>query len=151
MAKVSVVFILIVAGLALAGYLLKFIWVGLLPVLLAILVSTVLYPISAWLRSRDSALARGGKHLARPHHHLLRRLCRHGPVVTSQSQTLIDQAEDGINQITEMVEKSPSISKVTSYSPYSRTSSSLPRAKPLPSPPALSPVSRWPAPSSWPR
>lgn len=43
MAKVSVVFILIVAGLALAGYLLKFIWVGLLPVLLAILVSTVLY------------------------------------------------------------------------------------------------------------
>ena len=52
MAKVSVVFILIVAGLALAGYLLKFIWVGLLPVLLAILVSTVLYPISAWLRSK---------------------------------------------------------------------------------------------------
>ena len=52
MAKVSVVFILIVAGLALAGYLLKFIWVGLLPVLLAVLVSTVLYPISAWLRSK---------------------------------------------------------------------------------------------------
>ncbi len=55
MAKVSVIFILIVAGLALAGYLLKFIWVGLLPVLLAVLVSTVLYPISAWLRSPASA------------------------------------------------------------------------------------------------
>ncbi|MCG7458572.1 AI-2E family transporter [Corynebacterium tuberculostearicum] len=108
MAKISVVFILIVAGLALAGYLLKFIWVGLLPVLLAILVSTVLYPISAWLRSKGfpRSLAAVSTLLG-----LIIVFCgvfaAMAPVVTSQSQTLIDQAEDGINQITEMVEKSP--------------------------------------------
>ena len=108
MAKVSVVFILIVAGLALAGYLLKFIWVGLLPVLLAILVSTVLYPISAWLRSKGfpRSLAAVSTLLG-----LIIVFCgvfaAMAPVVTSQSQTLINQAEDGINQLTEMVEKSP--------------------------------------------
>ena len=108
MAKISVVFILIVAGLALAGYLLKFIWVGLLPVLLAILVSTVLYPISAWLRSKGfpRSLAAVSTLLG-----LIIVFCgvfaAMAPVVTSQSQTLINQAEDGINQITEMVEKSP--------------------------------------------
>ncbi|MCT1427633.1 AI-2E family transporter [Corynebacterium sp. p3-SID1241] len=108
MAKVSVVFILIVTGLALAGYLLKFIWVGLLPVLLAILVSTVLYPISAWLRSKGfpRSLAAVSTLLG-----LIIVFCgvfaAMAPVVTSQSQTLINQAEDGINQLTEMVEKSP--------------------------------------------
>lgn len=108
MAKISVVFILIVAGLALAGYLLKFIWVGLLPVLLAVLVSTVLYPISAWLRSKGfpRSLAAVSTLLG-----LIIVFCgvfaAMAPVVTSQSQTLINQAEDGINQITEMVEKSP--------------------------------------------
>ena len=108
MAKVSVIFILIVAGLALAGYLLKFIWVGLLPVLLAILVSTVLYPVSAWLRSKGfpRSLAAVSTLLG-----LIIIFCgvfaAMAPVVTSQSQTLIDQAEDGINQLTEMVEKSP--------------------------------------------
>ena len=108
MAKVSAIFILIVAGLALAGYLLKFIWVGLLPVLLAILVSTVLYPISAWLRSKGfpRSLAAVSTLLG-----LIIVFCgvfaAMAPVVTSQSQTLINQAEDGINQLTEMVEKSP--------------------------------------------
>ena len=108
LAKVSVIFILIVAGLALAGYLLKFIWVGLLPVLLAILVSTVLYPISAWLRSKGfpRSLAAVSTLLG-----LIIIFCgvfaAMAPVVTSQSQTLINQAEEGINQLTEMVEKSP--------------------------------------------
>lgn len=108
MAKVSVVFILIVAGLALAGYLLKFIWVGLLPVLLAILVSTVLYPISAWLRGKGfpRSLAAVSTLLG-----LIIIFCgvfaAMAPVVTNQSQTLIDQAEDGISQLTEMVEESP--------------------------------------------
>ena len=102
------VFILIVTGLALAGYLLKFIWVGLLPVLLAILVSTVLYPISAWLRSKGfpRSLAAVSTLLG-----LIIVFCgvfaAMAPVVTSQSQTLINQAEDGINQLTEMVEESP--------------------------------------------
>lgn len=108
MAKISVTFILIVAGLALAGYLLKFIWVGLLPVLLAVLVSTVLYPVSAWLRGKGfpRSLAAVSTLLG-----LIIIFCgvfaAMAPVVTNQSQTLIDQAEDGINQLTDMVEESP--------------------------------------------
>ena len=44
-------FIVIVAALALAGFVLKFVWVGLLPVILAILLSSVLAPVTAKLRS----------------------------------------------------------------------------------------------------
>lgn len=51
LAKVCLIFIIVVAGVGLAGYLLKFIWVGLLPVILAILVCTVLFPVTNWLRA----------------------------------------------------------------------------------------------------
>ena len=108
MAKISVCFILIVAGLGLAGFLLRFIWVGLLPVILAILVSTVLYPVSAWLRSKGfpRTLAAvttllglvvifGGIFAAM------------APMVTAQSKVLINEAEAGIMQLTKMVNDSP--------------------------------------------
>jgi len=108
MAKISVCFILIVAGLGLAGFLLRFIWVGLLPVILAILVSTVLYPVSAYLRSKGfpSTLAAvttllglvvifGGIFAAM------------APMVTAQSKVLINEAEAGIMQLTKMVNDSP--------------------------------------------
>ena len=52
LAKICLIFIIVVAGVGLAGYLLKFIWVGLLPVILAILVCTVLFPVTAWLRGK---------------------------------------------------------------------------------------------------
>lgn len=52
LAKASGRFILIVAAAAIAGYLLKFLWTGLLPVILAILVATVLYPVTAWMRTK---------------------------------------------------------------------------------------------------
>ena len=108
MAKISVCFILIAAGLGLAGFLLRFIWVGLLPVILAILVSTVLYPVSAWLRSKGfpRTLAAvttllglvvifGGIFAAM------------APMVTAQSKVLINEAEAGIMQLTKMVNDSP--------------------------------------------
>ncbi|ERS51044.1 MULTISPECIES: AI-2E family transporter [unclassified Corynebacterium] len=108
MAKISVCFILIVAGLGLAGFLLRFIWVGLLPVILAILVSTVLYPVSAYLRSKGfpRTLAAvttllglvvifGGIFAAM------------APMVTAQSKVLINEAEAGIMQLTKMVNDSP--------------------------------------------
>lgn len=108
MAKISVCFILIAAGLGLAGFLLRFIWVGLLPVILAILVSTVLYPVTAWLRSvgfpRTLAAVTtllglvvifGGIFAAM------------APMVTAQSKVLINEAEAGIMQLTKMVNDSP--------------------------------------------
>ena len=81
---------------------------GLLPVILAILVSTVLYPVSAWLRSKGfpRTLAAvttllglvvifGGIFAAM------------APMVTAQSKVLINEAEAGIMQLTKMVNDSP--------------------------------------------
>lgn len=108
MAKISVCFMLIAAGLGLAGFLLRFMWVGLLPVILAILISTVLYPVSAWLRSKGFprtlaaittllglVVVFGGLFAAM------------APMVTAQSTVLINEAETGIMQLTKMVNDSP--------------------------------------------
>ena len=101
-------FIVIVAALALAGFVLKFVWVGLLPVILAILLSSVLAPVTAKLRSWKfpAALASistllgllliiGGTFTAM------------GPVVSRQGSQLWDQAEEGINQLIGMVNDMP--------------------------------------------
>lgn len=45
-------FIIVVAATALLLYLLKFVWMGLLPILLALIVCTVLWPPVRWLRSK---------------------------------------------------------------------------------------------------
>ncbi|AJI79905.1 AI-2E family transporter [Corynebacterium singulare] len=108
LAKVCLIFIIVVAGVGLAGYLLKFIWVGLLPVILAILVCTVLYPVTAWLRSKKfpRALAAittllgflaiiGGVFAAM------------APVVSSQGGALVSQAENGLNKLVEMANDLP--------------------------------------------
>ena len=108
LAKVCLIFIIVVAGVGLAGYLLKFIWVGLLPVILAILVCTVLYPVTAWLRSKKfpRALAAittllgflaiiGGVFAAM------------APVVSSQGASLVNQAEDGLNKLSDMANNLP--------------------------------------------
>lgn len=108
LAKVCLIFIIIVAGVGLAGYLLKFIWVGLLPVILAILVCTVLYPVTAWLREHKfpRALASittllgflaiiGGAFAAM------------APVVSSQGASLANQAEDGLNKLIDMAKNLP--------------------------------------------
>ena len=101
-------FIVIVAALALAGFVLKFVWVGLLPVILAILLSSVLSPVTAKLRSWKfpSALAAistllgllliiGGTFTAM------------GPVVSRQGAQLWDQAEEGVDQLMGMVNDMP--------------------------------------------
>ena len=101
-------FIVIIAALALAGFVLKFVWVGLLPVILAILLSSVLAPVAAKLRGWKfpAALASistllgllliiGGTFTAM------------GPVVSRQGSQLWDQAEEGINQLMGMVNDMP--------------------------------------------
>ena len=45
-------FIIIVAATAIVLYLLKFVWMGLLPIFLALIVCTVLWPPVHWLRSK---------------------------------------------------------------------------------------------------
>lgn len=108
LAKVCLVFIIVVAGVGLAGYLLKFIWVGLLPVILAILVCTVLFPVTNWLRAHKfpRALASittllgflaiiGGVFAAM------------APVVSSQGASLVSQAEGGLNKLVDMAKDLP--------------------------------------------
>ncbi|WP_408932441.1 AI-2E family transporter [Corynebacterium sp. YSMAA1_1_D6] len=108
LAKACLVFIAVVAGLGLAGYLLKFIWVGLLPVILAILVCTVLYPVTAWLRSKKfpralAAITTLLGFLAI----IVGVFAAMAPVVSAQSGTLVKQAEDGINQLGDLVNNLP--------------------------------------------
>src|SRR5699024_3929118 len=101
-------FIVIVAALALAGFVLKFVWVGLLPVILAILCSSSPPPVTAKLRGVNfpSALAAistllgllliiGGTFTAM------------GPVVSRQGAQLWDQAEEGVDQLMGMVNDMP--------------------------------------------
>lgn len=107
-AKWSGVFILIVAGIALALYLLHFIWVGLLPVILSILVASVLYPVSAWLRRHKFPRA-----LAAITTLLGAFLLATGiftamaPVVRNQGSDLVKQAEEGVRQLPDMLESLP--------------------------------------------
>lgn len=108
LAKASLAFILIVAGLALIGYLLTFIWVGLLPVLLAILVSTVLYPVAAWLRGIKfpRALASITTILG----FLLifsGTMAAMAPTVANQGGKLVSQAQSGVNEFFRMLEEGP--------------------------------------------
>ncbi|WCZ39736.1 AI-2E family transporter [Corynebacterium jeddahense] len=93
-------FIIIVAATAILLYLLKWVWMGLLPILLALIVSTVLWPPVRWMRMHKvpAALAVfivligafaliGGIFAAM------------APTVKSQSGDLANQAEEGVNQI----------------------------------------------------
>ena len=109
LASTSWRFIVIVAAIALIGYVLKFVWAGILPVILAILVSTVLYPVTAWMRTKwrfPAALAAattligffaivGGIFTAM------------APTVKEQSGQLFSQAEEGINTLVGMTDQLP--------------------------------------------
>ena len=93
-------FIIIVAATAILLYLLKWVWMGLLPILLALIVATVLWPPVRWMRDHKvpAALAvfitligtfgiLGGI------------IAAMAPTVKTQGTELGHQAERGINQI----------------------------------------------------
>ena len=99
-------FIIVVAATAILLYLLKWVWMGLLPILLALIVSTVLWPPVRWMRNHKfpSALAVfitiigffgiiGGIFAAM------------APTVKTQSGELARQAEQGVNQIVEWLKE----------------------------------------------
>ena len=102
-------FIIFVVAAYIAGKLLGAVWAGLLPILLAILVTTVLWPVSSFLRRKASfpaalaALATlvgffavfGGIIAAMT------------PIVRDQGATLVDQASEGVDRITEWAQGPP--------------------------------------------
>jgi len=102
-------FIIFVIAAYIAGKLLGAVWAGLLPILLAILVTTVLWPVSSFLRRKASfpaalaALATlvgffavfGGIIAAMT------------PIVRDQGAALVDQASEGVDRITEWAQGPP--------------------------------------------
>ncbi|AWB82719.1 AI-2E family transporter [Corynebacterium yudongzhengii] len=101
-------FIVIAVALYLAGQVLSYIWVGLLPVILAILVSTVLWPTTRFLRNRKfpAALAAltsilgfflivGGVFAAM------------APVVRNQGAAIVDQMVRAVEDFTDWLQTNP--------------------------------------------
>lgn len=99
-------FIIIVAATGLALYLLKFVWMGLLPILLALIVCTVLWPPVRWLRNHKVPAALAvllvlvGFFGA-----IIGIFTAMAPTVRHQSGQLYEQAQQGIRQILDWVEQ----------------------------------------------
>ncbi|WP_155860875.1 AI-2E family transporter [Corynebacterium timonense] len=99
-------FIVIIAALALLFYLLRYVWFGLLPVLLGLIVCTVLWPPVRALRKvgLPAALAVIIVILA-AFGILAAVIAAMAPIVQRQGGELVAQAQQGINQIARFVEK----------------------------------------------
>ncbi len=93
-------FILIVAALAVVLWLLATVWVGVLPVLIALILSTVLAPVAARLRTRGAkpALA-AGVTLVGFLVIVVGSLGAIAPSIAAQSSKVVDQASEGIDQL----------------------------------------------------
>lgn len=102
-------FILIAAALVIAGLALKYVWIGLLPVLLALLVSTVLLPVAKWLRRKakfPAALAAATTMLG--FFALIGGIFTLiAPTIRAQGGDLVKQAEGGIEELGKLLEKLP--------------------------------------------
>lgn len=104
----SLRFIITVLGLGLAGKLLSFVWDGVLPVILALLVTTVLWPINEWLfkhkfpRALASLTTLVGFLLI-----IVGTMAAMAPIVSNQMPELISKSEKGINKLIAMMEASP--------------------------------------------
>lgn len=105
--SVSWRFILIAAALAIAFFLLRFVWVGLLPVLLALLLTTVLFPVAAKLRTWKfpPALA-SATVLVGSFAIIIGIFSAIAPTVRDQSKQLASQAQSGINEVVKLIQDS---------------------------------------------
>ncbi|MDY3127536.1 MAG: AI-2E family transporter [Corynebacterium sp.] len=108
MTTVALRFIIIVAALGLLGYLLRYIWVGLLPVILAILVAAVLFPAAAKLREWKfpRALASAAVVLGLLGV-IIGTFTAMGPAIANQSRQLWTQAEEALNELPHMLDNLP--------------------------------------------
>ena len=102
----SLRFIIVVAALALALYLLKFVWLGLLPVLLALIFCTVLWPPVRWLRNHKVPAALAvilvlvGFFGA-----IIALFSAMAPTVRTQGQQLYEQAQQGVQVILDWIDQ----------------------------------------------
>lgn len=101
-------FIIIVAATALALYLLSFVWIGLLPVLLAILVSTVLWPVARWLRNKKVPAALASLITLLGFLILIVGVfAAMAPTIRSQGREVFDQASEGVDTLLQWVQGPP--------------------------------------------
>lgn len=102
-------FILIAAALVIAGFALKYVWTGLLPVLLALLVSTVLFPFAAYLRHklRFPAAAAAATTMLGFFAIIGGVFTLIAPTIRSQGGDLVKQAEGGIEELGKLLEQLP--------------------------------------------
>lgn len=90
-------FLLVVAALAVIFYVLGKVWVGVLPLILALIVSTVLWPPVSWLRRhRWPAAAAAGVVLVLALLVFVGSLAAIAPSVVNQGQTIVRQASQGL-------------------------------------------------------
>lgn len=93
-------FILIAIASAMLFWLLGQLWVGVLPVLLALIVSTILWPPTRWLRSKGLPPgAAAGLTLLFSFLLFLGVLSALAPSVISQSQEVLDRATEGLQTV----------------------------------------------------
>ena len=108
LAASSLRMILILSGAALILWIIGYFWQGILPVILGLLLTTVLWPVSAAMRKRgvNAALAAAvtllgflgivsGTFIAM------------GPIVASQGSDLVEQAQEGLTELFQLVEQLP--------------------------------------------
>ncbi|AIT61948.1 AI-2E family transporter [Corynebacterium doosanense] len=101
-------FIVIIAALYLLGRLLGAVWVGLFPVILAILLATVLWPATRFLRNHGFPAALASiLTLIVSFGAIVGIFAAMAPTVRSQGSQLIDQARAGTNQIVAWLQDGP--------------------------------------------
>lgn len=93
-------FIIVVAATAVLLYLLKYVWMGLLPILLSLIVCTVLWPPVRWLRQHKVPASLAVILVIVGFFGIIIGIfTAMAPTVKSQSVQLYDQAQEGIHQI----------------------------------------------------
>lgn len=101
---------LLVIGLLIAGlfFLSRFVWTALLPILLALIVSTVLWPVAGFLRRKSwPPAAAAAVTVVLALLLFLGVLAAITPSVINQAQDLADRASDGLRELQELLAQPP--------------------------------------------
>lgn len=99
-------FIIVVAATAVLLYLLKYVWMGLLPILLSLIVCTVLWPPVRWLRQHKVPASLAVILVIVGFFGIIIGIfTAMAPTVKSQSVQLYDQAQEGIHQIVDWLKE----------------------------------------------
>lgn len=100
--------IVVIAALFLLGKIVGTLWVGLFPVILAILLSTVLWPVVRFLRNHHFPAALASiVTLVVSFGAIVGIFAAMAPTVRTQGSQLVDQARTGVNQISDWLQDGP--------------------------------------------